>query len=175
MYSYPYWLLVIHYYRWFSICMHFSRYPIRSVRTTNYCFPHFPDTAALSGLAPLSAGHSMPCGWWIQIASYLLLLLGSTASRWFSSLPGQKDICTQRLLCEAAPNGKALSVFAFHIPPFWVGPFGLTLYSSSVLMFIVVEIGFGAVCTLDGIVAPIGIWIIGNWDRIDRSKSCFPA
>ena len=99
----------------------------------------------------------MPCGWWIQIASYLLLLLGSTASRWFSSLPGQKDICTQRLLCEAAPNGKALSVFAFHIPPFWVGPFGLTLYSSSVLMFIVVEIGFGAVCTLDGIVAPIGI------------------
>lgn len=155
--------------------MHFSRYPIRSVRTTNYCFPHFPDTAALSGLVPLFAGHSMPSGWWIRITSSLLLWLGWTASMYFSSQPGQQDRCTQRLPCEVDPYGKALLDFAFHIPPFWVGPFGLTLYSSSVLMFIVVEIGFGAVCTPDGIVAPIGIWIIGNWDRIDRSKSCFPA
>lgn len=72
------------------------------------------------------------------------------------------NICTQRLPGEADPFGKALSVFAFHIPPFWVEPFGPTLYSSSVLMFIVVDIGFGAVCTLGCIAAPIGIWIIGN-------------
>ena len=136
---------------------------------------HSLDTVALSGLVPLFAGHSMPCGWWIQIASGLLLWLGWTASRWFSCLPGQQDICTQRLPCGANPFGKALSVFAFHIPPFWVGLFSPTLYSSSVLMFIVVGIGLDACCTPGGITAPIGIWSIGNWDRIDRSKSCFPA
>jgi hypothetical protein len=42
-------------------------------------------------------------------------------------------------------------------------------------MFIMVDIGFDSACTLGGIDAPIGMWIIGNWDRIDRSKSCFPA
>ena len=45
------------------------------------CCRRSPDIAVLSGLAPLSAGHSMPCVWWIQIASGLLLWLGSTASR----------------------------------------------------------------------------------------------
>ena len=117
----------------------------------------------------------MPCVWWIQIASGLLLWLGSTASRCFSSLPGQPDICTQRLPGVADPYGKALLVFALNIPRFRVGLFGPTVYSSSVLMFIVVDIGFEVVCTLGDIDTPIGIWIIGNWDRIDRSKSFFPA
>ena len=158
-----------------SLTHYKPNYVVIPVYIASCCFRRSPDIAALSGLAPLSVGHSMPCVWWIQIASGLLLWLGSTANRWFSYLPGRKGICTQRLPCGAGPYGKALSVFAFHIPPFWVGPFGPTLYSSSVLMFIVVDIGFGAVCTPGGIVAPIGIWIIGNWERIDRSKSCFPA
>ena len=143
--------------------------------TTNYYYHHCLGNVVPTELGQLSLGRSEPCGWLIQKVSGLLLWLEWMASRWFSYQHGQQGMYTQKSPCGADPYGKALLDFAFHIPPFWVGLFGPTLYSSSVLMFIVVDIGLDACCNLDGIVAPIGIWIMGNWDRIDRSKSCFPA
>ena len=65
--------------------------------------------------------------------------------------------------------------FRISYPPLRWGANAPPFHSVDVLMDVLSGIGLDACCTLDGIVAPIGIWIIVNWDRIDRSKSCFPA
>lgn len=139
-----------------------------------YCSRHFPDTSVLSGSIQLSAGRSVLSGLWIQTASSLLLWLGSTASRCFSYLPGQLDICTQILPCGADPCGTDPWVFAFHILHFG-GANAPPYHSVDVFMDVLSGIVFGADGTLGGMEAPIVIWITGNAPWIARSRSCFPA